>query len=284
MTQHLRTHRPRLSALTVAFAALLSITACSAGTSSASRSAQDGGAPTTLTQGVLTVGIAEFPPFVGIDGEQITGVDGAIITEIAARLGLTIKAVPLEFSALTPALNANRVDAVIGSVFRTAERAKVIAYTDPLYLEPGSLISTAADVTIDDFTTQRVGTVQGYNWVDDVQKILGDRELAQYPSTTELKADLEAGRIDIALDSYGTALHHYAGTGFTVTPFPADKRIKAAIQPGQTAILLNKSNTVLLSRFNTEIAELHSSGFIAKELPKSGLDPESEKTGRPRLL
>lgn len=239
---------------------------------------------TTIQPGKLTVGVPTFPPFVGIENGKITGVDGEIINAVAEKLGLEVVAEPYEFSALIPALQQKRVDVAIGSVFRTNERAKVVDFTDPLYIEPPGVVSKQGFSSIDQFKSLKVGTIQGYNWVESVQKVLGDNKLTLYPSSTELKADLEAGRIEVGIDSYGTTRYLYAKTDWKTAVLTPDDRIPEATNPGQTAILVSKENPGLAAAINPHIAELHSSGFIAKALENSGLNPLAATTGPPRFL
>lgn len=239
----------------------------------------------TIETGTLTVGVPTFPPFIGLDGDTITGPDGAIIRAIAERLHLKIKPVSYEFSALIPALQQNRIDVALGSMFRTTERAKVINFSDPLYLEPGSLVSKTNVQTVDELVGKRVGTVQGYNWVDDVQKILGDQKLATYPSSTELKQDLEAGRLDVAIESDGTSRYLYKDEGYQINKLPKDERIQAAIHPGQTALLFNQKNTALRDSANVQIQDLHKNTTVIQDaLSAAGLDPAAEKVGDPSYL
>lgn len=238
----------------------------------------------TITEGTLTVGVPNFPPFVGVKDGEITGLDGEIITELAEKNGLKIKAEAYEFAALVPAIQQGRIDVAIGAIFRTAERAEVVDFSDPIYIEPGGVISKDGISAVDDFSKLKVGTIQGYNWVEDVQKVLGDNELSLYPSSAELQQDLEAGRIDVGIDSYGTAQYLYRGSIFQVEKLAADDRIKAATEPGQTAILVSKDNPELTKALNVGLAELHKDGTIADILKTAGLDPSAADTGDPRVL
>ncbi|MBO1900937.1 amino acid ABC transporter substrate-binding protein [Leucobacter weissii] len=239
---------------------------------------------TTITEGTLTVGVPEFPPFVGLEGDEITGPDGEIIAALAERYDLELQPEPYEFAALIPAIQQGRIDVAIGSIFRTAERAEVVDFSAPLYDEPAGVISEDGVDAVADFADLRVGTIQGYNWVEDVQTVLGDNRLTLYPSSTELQQDLEAGRIDVGIDSYGTALYLYADSDFTVERLAEDERIATSLEPGQTAFLLSKDNPELTAALDAGIAELHENGLIAEALERAGLDPIAADTGEPRIL
>ncbi len=273
--------RSALTALS-ALALAMVMTACSSGDSNEQSTAGES-TVTTIEPGVLTVGVPTFPPFIGLDGDTITGPDGDIINELAELNGLTVKAVPYGFSALIPAVQQGRVDLALGSIFRTEVRAEAVDFTDPLYIEPGAIISKDGISNVDDLVGKRVGTVQGYNWVDDVNKVLGG-DLKQYPSSSELQQDLEQGRLDAAIDSNGTALYLYKDTDFQVNVIEPSEKIAASTNPGQTAIILKKGNTELADALNESIATLHDNGFIADALEKAELDPTAAEVGEPAFL
>src|SRR5690606_41227459 len=115
--------------------------------------------------------------------------------------------------------------------------------TDPLYIEPGSFISLDGAQTVDDLVGRRVGTIQGYNWVGDINDLLGG-DLVLYPSSVELKQDLEAGRLDVAIASSGTALEMYEGTVYEVHVMTPDERGEAATITGQVGYGVTSSHTV----------------------------------------
>lgn len=274
--------RSRLGAVAAAGLLVAALAACSSDGSATSGSASN--VPfETVTEGVLTVGVPTFPPFSSLEDGEIVGPDGEIVEKIAEHYGLDVVAEPYEFSALIPAIQQNRIDVAIGSIFRTTERDKVVDFTDPIYLEPGSFIAKGGVSGLDDLVGKRVGTIQGYNWVEDVDREL-DGELKLYPSSIELKQDLEAGRLDVGIDSYGTALYLYEGTDFEVKVLPPDERIAAATNPGQVGFVVGEGSTDLTQAFNDVIATLHEEDAIGPILEANGLDPAAAEVGEPRFL
>ncbi|WP_022867637.1 ABC transporter substrate-binding protein [Schaalia vaccimaxillae] len=278
----------RASATFTALALCLGLSACGGSATDTPTSGDQSGAKAAPTQGldtdgVVTVGVPTFPPFVGFDNGQITGPEGKIINEIAKINGWEVEAVSYDFAALIPAVQKGRVDIGIGSLFRTHARAESVDFTDPIYIEPGSIVSKQGYSSVRELVDLKVGTVQGFNWVDDVDRVLGG-DLKQYPSSSELKADLESGRLDAAIDSNGTALYLYADTEYKVNVIEPDEEISASTNPGQTAIILEKGNAALAEQLNAAIAELHANGFIAQTLQDAGLDPNAAKIGEPSYL
>lgn len=279
MTHHVRTRQVRRM-IAALIAAVVGLTMALSGCSSSGSAERE-----TIKKGVLTVGVPTFPPFVGLSNGKITGPDGEIVYALAKRLNLKVEPVAYEFSALIPALQQNRIDIAVGSIFRTKERAKVVSFTYPLYIEPGSFIAKSQIDSVDQLKGTRVGTVEGYNWVADIQKILGSQKLVTYPSSTELNEDLKAGRLDVGIDSYSTAKYLHKGDSFVITQLPKDSRIKSAIHPGQTAILVNKNNTALLNSLDTQIKYLHEhTTVIPDALKANGLDQAQANVGTPGYL
>lgn len=272
---------PTVRIFAVVASAVLTIAPLAA-CSSETKTSEGADALPTVTAGTLTVGVPTFPPFVGVENGEITGPDGEIVKAIADHYQLEVVAKPYDFAALIPAVRQGRIDVAIGSIFRTQERAKVVDFSDPLYIEPGSFIAREKIASIDSIKGKRVGTVQGYNWNDDFAAIYGD-DLVQYPSSAELKQDLIAGRLDVAVDSHGTALYLYKDTGFSVTVLPPDERVESTTSPGQTALVLAKDKAQLRDALNAAVAQLHEDGSIARFLEQAGLDPTAATTGEPRL-
>lgn len=174
----------------------------------------------TVTDGVLTVSSFDLPPFTKFEGSELTGVDADIINEIAKMECLTVEAQPMDAPNVIPAAQSGRVDIAAGDWYRTAERAAVVSLSAPLYVDQMGIISKDGISSIDDLKGKSVGTVDGYLWVADLQKFLGS-DLKTYQSSSAMWQDLLNGRIDIAVDSYASAV-------FTNDENSADMQIEVA--------------------------------------------------------
>ena len=81
----------------------------------------------------------------------------------------------------------------------------------PPYLDGMGIVSKTGATTVADLEKMnKVGTIDGYLWVEDLKKILGD-SLVTYPSSVELKADFDAGRLDADVDAYGVQVLQFKG-------------------------------------------------------------------------
>lgn len=241
----------------------------------------------TLTPGVLTVAAWVFPPYsIPGPGQELGGVDGEIIKQIAARECLTIKASVLDPGAAIQSVVARRADVVIGDWYRTADRGKVLGLSAPMYLDVMGIISTQGYTRISELEGKRVGTVQGYLWVNDLKKVLGD-DLVLYPNPVAMAQDLASGRIEAGADSYAVGVMSQqkgAYKGASIKVSEPDPRVQATQKPGQTGIPYMIGNKDLGKALDGNIQALHSSGEIARILESFGLDRQAAEVGEPRLV
>ncbi len=91
------------------------------------------GPPKTIEPGKLTGGINGDMPMTSIKDGKLIGTDAALLAQIAERLGLEVKPVQMEWSALIQATKQGKVDIMLGSMGYTDDRTKVMLLTDPIY-------------------------------------------------------------------------------------------------------------------------------------------------------
>jgi polar amino acid transport system substrate-binding protein len=239
----------------------------------------------TVEKGALRVSSFDLPPYSKFEGSTLTGVDVDILNEIAKRECLTVKAQSLDAANVIPAVQNGRVDVAAGDWYRTAARAEIVDLSDPLYVDQMGIISKDGTDTIPALKGQKVGTVEGYLWVADTQKYLGS-DLATYPTSTAMWQDLQNGRIQIALDSYGAS--NYTNTknnaGMKIEVAKPFAEVAASEEAAQSTFPVSKSNPDLLKAINDNLAQLKQDGTIKKILTDNGLDASAAETGEPRLI
>ena len=275
-------------ALVLSVSATLLLTACGGDDGGSSSSAAAGCTPEhtfdTVSKGTLTVGVYDLPPYAMTTGEDgMSGVDADIVREFAKRECLKLTAQPGNTAALIPSVQQGRSDLAIGDWYRTSDRAKIVNLSDPLYVDQMGIISKQGVSAISDLEGKNVGTVDGYLWVADLQALLGDK-LRLYPSAVNMNQDLAAGRIDIGVDSYGSALQTQKDTGMKVEVAQSDPRVAASQEPAQAGFPMSKNNQKMLDAMNQVIADLHKNGRIAEILGSYGLPSSAAETGDPRLI
>jgi polar amino acid transport system substrate-binding protein len=273
-------------ALAISVSAALLLTACggsSSGSSSAS-SCTPAHKFDTIAKGELTVGVYDLPPYAMTSGKDgMSGVDADIVREFAKRECLTVTPQPGNTAALIPSVQQGRSDLALGDWYRTAKRAEVVNLSNPLYVDQMGIISAKGVSKISDLEGKSVGTVDGYLWVADLQALLGDK-LRLYPSAVNMNQDLAAGRIDIGVDSYGSALQTQKDSGKKVQVAESDPRVAASQEPAQAGFPMAKNNKAMLDAMNAVIADLHKNGRIADILKSYGLPTSAAETGDPRLI
>ncbi|MGQ5720663.1 substrate-binding periplasmic protein [Pseudochrobactrum asaccharolyticum] len=242
---------------------------------------------TTVEAGYLTIAAPTFPPFSIPKGESdLTGVDGEIVKEIAAKECLKIKVAAVEYATAIPFVVSGRADIAIGNYYRTDERQKAVNLSAPLYLDEMGLYSKEGVTTVTQLEGRNVGTVQGYLWVNELKAVLGDK-LSLYNNYVALYQDLEAGRIEIAVDgiAVGTAAQQGGALkGIQIKVAEKDERVQSSVYPAQAGLPLSKNNPDLLVAADDVVKELHKSGRMVEILKEFGLSDSAADVGEPRLI
>lgn len=239
----------------------------------------------TIAEGTLTVSVFDLPPFTKVEQGKITGVDGELLDEIAKRECLTVTATPMDAPGVIPAVQNRRADVAAGGWYRTEARAKVVTLSAPMYTDQMGIISADGTTSIPSLKGKQVGTVDGYLWVEDLQKYLGAN--LHLPSSTAMWQDLQAGRIEIGVDSYASATYVNKNTAqnkFKIAIAAAEDAVAASKEAAQSAFPTSKANSALSQAIDADIAAMKQDGTIARILQNNGLDASAADTGDPRLI
>ncbi|GAB3624399.1 glutamine ABC transporter substrate-binding protein [Mariniluteicoccus endophyticus] len=273
----------RIAAAAVALVTATTVSACGGGGQSATtdKNCTPKHQFDTVKKGQLTVSFYDLPPFTKAEGKKITGVDGEILDEIAKMECLTIAPQPLAAAAVIPAVQAGRADIAAADWYRTKSRNEIVTLSDPMYLDQMAIISKDGTKSVQALKGKKVGTVDGYMWVEDMKKLLGD-DLKVYPSTLNMNQDLKAGRIEIGIDSYGSGV--FNNPDLKVEVVEKDPTIAGTLDAAQASFPMPKGKDALAKAINEDIAELHKNGKIKEILVKHKLDASAADVGEPRLL
>lgn len=241
----------------------------------------------TVAEGKLTVAIYEYPPFstASSDG-KIGGVDSEIAKKFAAANCLTLVPAIVDPAATIQYVLSGKADLAGGDWYRTAERAKVLGLSYPTYLDQMGIYSKAGYSKVEDLVGKKVGTVSGFLWVTELQKLLGSN-LKLYQNPVALAQDLEAGRVDVGVDSFGTGAYAQGKGGYPgikIKVAEPDPRVQASIQAAQANLLYTKANTELGKALDDAIQQMHKSGDLKAILKANGLDPSGSDVGEPRVV
>lgn len=240
----------------------------------------------TLEPGILKVTSAVVPPYViqGSDNKA-AGVDLFIMEGFAKANCLELQHQFTDSAAAIQYVVASRSDVSVGAWYRTAERAKVLGITAPVYLEQTAIYSHDGANTFAGIKGRKVGTVQGYLWVPELKKLFGS-DLSLYPTAVALAQDLSSGRIDAAVNTYSIGVETQKQGGMPkdiqVKVAAPDPAVKSSVEPAQTAYLYSKKNQELGTALDSYIKHSQDDGSLGKELQNVGLDARAAQPGAPR--
>ena len=240
----------------------------------------------TIEEGYLTVAAYAYPPFSGIDGETLTGAEGEIISEIAAMECLEIKVLPGDAAAMIPSITSGRADTTIGSWYRTEEREEVVLLGAPVIADRLTLVSTEGVGTIAELEGNKVGSILGFLWNDDLAGVVGD-DLKLYDSGQSMYADLAAGRIDVIVDTYPSAQAVLETTPIDGLQFvvpPPDPAVVSTTKPGQSNFPVNQDNPELVAAMDEIIATLRADGTLEEIVVSHGFQADAADPGEPNKL
>ena len=241
----------------------------------------------TIEAGTRTVAVPPYLPHSFVDDSgNMKGIDGDIAAEFAKRECLKVKAIAVDPAAAIQYVLSGQADITTGDWYRTAERAKVMSLSAPLYTDQMGIYSKEGFKNVSDLEGKQVGTVQGYLWVADLKAMLGG-SLKLYPNSVNMQQDLSSGRIDVAVDGYSTgvvAAQKGALGEVKVNVAAPDERVKATKEAAQAAFPYSVNAKELGVALDAAIAEMHADGTIVTILKSYGLDGTAADTGAPRLV
>lgn len=254
----------------------LSLSACggSSGASTASDCTPKHKDIQTVAQGKLTVGVIDIPPFSSYNSGTPNGIDIAIINKIAKEECLQPAFQQATYADAVQSISGGNIDLAVGTIDATEKRLKAVDFSASTYLDGMGIASKTGATTVAELEKmKKVGTIDGYLWVEDLKKILGDK-LVTYPSSVELKADFDAGRLDADVDAYGVQVLQFKNaSGITVALAneKPDPRVGAITQAPEAAFPITKGNKSLKDALDAGITSQRQDGTVAKLLKDAGL-------------
>jgi polar amino acid transport system substrate-binding protein len=153
----------------------------------------------TRTLRIATEGA--YPPFnyVTSDG-KLAGFDVEIGRALCEKMQAKCSFVAQDWDGIIPALLANKYDVIIASMFITAERRKVVDFTDP-YQKSAMTFVVPSDSQLTDFSPtamagKTIGAQGSTTQGDYLTKAYPDSEVRLYPTQDAVNLDLASGRLD----------------------------------------------------------------------------------------
>ncbi|EIT85876.1 extracellular solute-binding protein [Fictibacillus macauensis ZFHKF-1] len=209
----------------------------------------------------LTIGTeATYPPFSYRDTKtnEVVGFDVDVAKEVAKRLDMEPKVVPTEFKDLFNSLGS-RFDMIANQIAVKPDREKKYGLSDIYTYSSGKLIVNKDNTDIkelSDLKGKTVGTTQGSNYAVQAEK--AGAKLKYYPGIAQVLADLDAHRVDAALNDKLFILNQLKDSKYNV------KAVGKDFDPSKIAFTFAKDNKDLKEKVNKALAEMKKDGTLAK--------------------
>jgi len=146
-------------------------------------------------------------PFSFIDPKTntLTGAMVDIMKAVAQAASFQIELRVMAFSALIPSLTARKIDIISAAMLKTAARAKVVDFSEPVYSYGAGLVVPLRDSReyrkVEDLKGMTVGVQIGTRFFEQLQNA-GVRQIRTYENLIDILRDLKFDRIHAA---YGDA-------------------------------------------------------------------------------
>jgi lysine-arginine-ornithine-binding protein len=220
-------------------------------------------------QETLTIGTeAAYPPFAFVlPSGELSGFDIDIAKALCAEMGTTCEIVNQAFDGLIPALNANKIDAIIASMTITPERLEAIDFAGPYYSNPALFIApqdSGFEPTPEGLDGKYVGVQRGTTMANYIEAKFPDASVQFYDTVEAANLDLASGRVDVVFAD-AIVLKEFLktpdGAGFTAIGEPV---YDAEILGTGAGIGLRKGDTELKEKFDAALAAIVESGEYQK--------------------
>lgn len=234
----------------------------------------------TISKGTLSIVGPDYPPLFTNEQNKMGGVDGDVLAGFAKANCLNTKVQILPAAGVIEAVKGGQADVAAGGWFPTAERARVVNLSEPIYEDPNMLVGKNPSTNIDDYRGKRVGTTQGYLWTSELQKWAGDNAKL-YASPDAVFQDLLAGRIDVAMMASNEAAYRLskapADAGLTAVRLTNTDEIPSTKLPAVTNLPSTKGNDALTAAINAYVEKIRADGTLGKILQNYNIPVEYAK-------
>jgi polar amino acid transport system substrate-binding protein len=226
-------------------------------------------------RGTLRVAVPQdFPPFGSVAADMTPqGYDIDMAKLIADKLGVKVELVPVTSANRVPYLQTNKVDLVISSLGKNAEREKVIDFSDA-YAPFFNGVFGPSDVAIskaEDLKGKTIAVTRGA--VEDLEltKVApSDATIKRYEDNNGTISAFLSGQVEVV------ATGNVVAAAILAKNPPKRPELKFLIKNSPCYIGLNKNEAALLEKVNATVAAAKADGslnaiaakWLGQDLPK----------------
>lgn len=213
----------------------------------------------------ITIGTeAAYKPFAWVlPSGELTGFDIDIAKALCAAMEAECEIVNQSFDGLIPALNANKIDAIIASMTITDDRLKAIDFAGPYYTVPAMFIAptdSGVEISEEGLDGKYVGVQRGTTMANYVREKFPGARIQLYDTSDAANLDLASGRVDVVFADSVVLQDFLAtpdGAGFAMAGEPVED---PAILGTGAGIGVRKGDDALKQKFDEALAAVIASG------------------------
>jgi lysine/arginine/ornithine transport system substrate-binding protein len=212
---------------------------------------------------------ADYAPFEsrGPDG-RLTGFEIELGEALCARAKLDCRWVNMDFDGMIPALKAHQIDAILSQMSVTPERAREVAFTNPVTRAQAQFVAAKdSGITGDpaSLSGKTLGVQSGTTHEAYARRRLGPGvEVKVYQSQEQAFADLLAGRIDATLADQAIGYYWLSKAGRTCCAAVGKPIDDPEIFGNGTAIALRPEDAALRTALNRALAAILADGTYGR--------------------
>jgi len=220
----------------------------------------------------LRVGIApSYPPLAFMKDGVLTGIEPDLAQQLGKQTGRTVRYEIIPFDHLIPALQSGQIDLVMAGMSITAERQKLVNFTDS-YLKIGQMllirekdVRRFPKVLFDQAAGIRIGVERGTTGEQYALKTFAWGGVTHFDTTEAGVRALEQGGIDCFVHDAPTVWRFSADIA---TQRPGLIGLFEPLTDEPLAWAVRKDNPALLAQLNQELALMRREGRLQEILNK----------------
>ncbi len=198
---------------------------------------------------------ATFPPYEYIENGKIEGIDPFIVRTVADRIGYDVDIQDMSFDSVIAAVQSGKADIAASGITVTEERKKQINFTIPYVVAKQVIIipENSAIKSVNDLKNAKIAVQHGTT--GDLYVTQNIKEPERYSHGPLAVSALIAKKVDaVIVDSEPAEVYIAQRSGLKILTEPLTYE--------EYAFAINKKNTELLNKFNTELQKMKDSGEL----------------------
>ena len=235
-----------------------------------------------IKEGTLSVGAdTPYPPFEIGQPPDISGFDIEIMNGIADDLGLEPEYTATGFGTIFRDTANGQFDTAAAASDITAERERVVDFTDPYYLSSTALVvPTDSDIaSVEDLSGVIVGVQDGTTQQDYAEDETDASEIRGFPEGPNAVSALVTGQVEAVLLDQATAVDQVSaneGDIEIVEEIPTDVFFGFAVAPDNDALREAMNGALTKLKEDGTIDDLYGKYFDGAKAPEEVLNGTNE--------